>query len=114
MPSPTRAPPWRGTWCASPRRQRSPSRAFPARPTAFRSERAFCARRFGGVARASAMKIWIDLANSPHALLFAPVARSLEELGHEVVVTARDNAQTVELARSHFPSFEVVGHESPS
>ena len=59
------------------------------------------------------MKVWIDLANSPHALLFAPVARRLEELGHEVVVTARDNAQTVELAREHWPRVEVVGGESP-
>ncbi len=41
------------------------------------------------------MKIWIDLSNSPHPLLFAPVARRLEEEGHEVLVTARDNAQTL-------------------
>ena len=59
------------------------------------------------------MKVWIDLSNSPHALLFAPVARRLQELGHEVVVTARDNAQTVELAREHWPALEVVGGESP-
>ncbi len=60
------------------------------------------------------MKVWIDLSNSPHALLFAPVARRLEDLGHEVVVTARDNAQTVELAREHWPGVEVVGGESPA
>jgi predicted glycosyltransferase len=59
------------------------------------------------------MKIWIDLSNSPHALLFAPVATALSELGHEVAVTARDNAQTVELARATWPSVAVVGDESP-
>jgi predicted glycosyltransferase len=59
------------------------------------------------------VKVWIDLSNSPHALLFAPVARRLEGLGHTVFVTARDNAQTVELGRRYWPDLEVVGGESP-
>jgi uncharacterized protein len=60
------------------------------------------------------LRIWIDLANSPHPLLFAPVARRLEEEGHEVVVTVRDNAQTVELARAYWPSSTLIGSESPA
>jgi len=60
------------------------------------------------------MRIWIDLANSPHPLLFAPVGRRLRERGHELVLTARDNAQTVELAREHWPEVEVIGGESPA
>lgn len=60
------------------------------------------------------MKIWIDLSNSPHPLLFAPVARRLERDGHEVLITARDNAQTVELARERWSAVEVIGGESPS
>ena len=59
------------------------------------------------------MNIWLDLSNSPHPLLFAPVARSLREAGHEVLVTARDNAQTVELARERWPTVEVIGGPSP-
>ena len=59
------------------------------------------------------MKIWIDLANSPHPLLFSPVARELEQRGHEVLVTARDNAQTVELTRERWRDFVVIGGESP-
>jgi predicted glycosyltransferase len=59
------------------------------------------------------VKVWIDLSNSPHALLFAPIARRLEELDHTVFVTARDNAQTVELGRGYWPGLEVVGGESP-
>jgi len=59
------------------------------------------------------MKVWIDFSNSPHPLFFAPVARRLEELGHSLVVTARDNAQTVELASQHWPEVRVVGGESP-
>jgi uncharacterized protein len=59
------------------------------------------------------MKVWIDLSNSPHPLLFAPVARRLGELGHTVQVTARDNAQTVELARERWPDVDVIGGQSP-
>ncbi len=60
------------------------------------------------------LEVWIDLANSPHPLLFAPVARRLEELGHRVTVTARDHAQTVELARRTWPRLDVVGGSSPA
>jgi uncharacterized protein len=45
------------------------------------------------------MRVWIDLSNSPHPLLFAPIERRLTEHGHEVLLTARDHAQTVPLAR---------------
>jgi predicted glycosyltransferase len=59
------------------------------------------------------MKIWIDCSNSPHPLLFAPVARRLQTAGHEVLVTARDNAQTIALARERWPAVEVIGGASP-
>jgi hypothetical protein len=59
------------------------------------------------------MRIWIDLSNSPHPLLFAPVSRRLRELGHSVCLTARDNAQTVELARERWPDVVVIGGTSP-
>ncbi len=59
------------------------------------------------------LRVWIDLSNSPHPLLFAPVARALEARGHSVLITARDNAQTVELARSSGQDVEVIGGESP-
>jgi uncharacterized protein len=59
------------------------------------------------------VRVWIDLSNSPHPLLFAPVAERLEREGHEVVITARDNAQTVELARERWHQVEVIGGQSP-
>jgi predicted glycosyltransferase len=59
------------------------------------------------------MRIWIDHSNSPHPLLFDPVARRLQERGHTVLVTARDNAQTVELARERWDRVDVIGGESP-
>ena len=59
------------------------------------------------------MRIWIDLANSPHPLLFAPIARRLRERGDEVAITARDHAQTLQLAREYFGEVDVVGEASP-
>ncbi|PYS92698.1 MAG: hypothetical protein DMF64_08465 [Acidobacteria bacterium] len=45
-------------------------------------------------------RIWIDLANSPHVPLFRALVPELRAHGHEVVLTAREFAQTVELAES--------------
>lgn len=61
-----------------------------------------------GVAR-----IWVDLANSPHPILFEPVIDELERAGHEVVITARDHAQTVALARQRWPDVQIIGSKSP-
>ena len=59
------------------------------------------------------MRVWIDLSNSPHPLLFAPLARRLDDQGHEVLVTARDNAQTLELTRARWPHAVAIGGPSP-
>jgi predicted glycosyltransferase len=59
------------------------------------------------------MRVWIDLANSPHVPLMTPVVERLREDGHETLLTARDHAQTVELAREQWPDVVVVGGQSP-
>ena len=59
------------------------------------------------------MRVWIDLANSPHVPLLAPVVQALRERGDEVLLTARDHAQTAELARRHWPDVRVSGGGSP-
>src|SRR6476661_4793239 len=43
------------------------------------------------------MRIWIDMTASAHPLVFRPIISRLREQGHEVEVTARDYAQTLEL-----------------
>jgi uncharacterized protein len=43
------------------------------------------------------VRIWVDLTNSPHVLVMRPVIADLRRRGHEVEVTARDFAQTLEL-----------------
>jgi uncharacterized protein len=45
----------------------------------------------------STPRLWIDLDNSPHVPLFAPLIRHLESNGWELMVTARDFAQTLDL-----------------
>lgn len=60
------------------------------------------------------MKVWIDLANSPHVPLFEPVVEELRSRGHLVVLTARDHAQTLPLARAAWDEVEVVGGRSPA
>ncbi len=60
------------------------------------------------------MKVWIDLANSPHVPLFVPLVRAFEERGDEVLLTARDHAQTLSLAVDHWPEVVVIGGESPA
>jgi uncharacterized protein len=56
------------------------------------------------------MRIWVDLTNSPHVLVLAPVVERLRAAGHDVRVTARDFAQTVELAERHGLGAQVIGH----
>jgi uncharacterized protein len=43
------------------------------------------------------VRVWVDLTNSPHVLVMRPVIAHLREAGHEVEVTAREFAQTLEL-----------------
>jgi uncharacterized protein len=43
------------------------------------------------------VRIWIDLTNSPHVLVLHPLIEVMRADGHEVEVTARDFAQTLEL-----------------
>ena len=58
-------------------------------------------------------RIWIDLANTPHVLVFTPVVERLRRDGWEVVLTARDHAQTLELAREQWPDVIPIGGGSP-
>jgi predicted glycosyltransferase len=43
------------------------------------------------------VRIWVDLTNSPHVLVMRPLIEAMRADGHEVEVTARDFAQTLQL-----------------
>jgi hypothetical protein len=55
------------------------------------------------------MRIWFDLSNSPHINLFARMIRELESEGHDIVITCRPLANTIDLLDLHGFHYEVVG-----
>ena len=56
------------------------------------------------------MNVWVDLTNSPHVLVLAPVIRRLQAAGHHVEVTARDFAQTLALCERLGVDHVAIGH----
>jgi predicted glycosyltransferase len=55
------------------------------------------------------MRVWIDLTNSPHVLVMRPVFERLRAEGHDVRVTARDFAQTIELCERLGIPYAAIG-----
>lgn len=55
------------------------------------------------------MKIWIDLANTPQVVFFAPIIDKFKADGHEVVISLRDFAQTLSVAKKFNIQGEVIG-----
>jgi predicted glycosyltransferase len=55
------------------------------------------------------MRIWVDLTAPAHPVVFRPLLSRLRARGHEVLVTARDYAQTLELCRMHGIEAVAVG-----
>jgi predicted glycosyltransferase len=55
------------------------------------------------------VRVWIDLTNSPHVLVMRPIVEALRADGHEVSVTARDFAQTLELCDRFGIEHEAIG-----
>jgi len=56
------------------------------------------------------MRVWIDLTNSPHVLVMRPLIAALRGEGHDVAVTARDFAQTIELCERLGIAHTAIGH----
>ena len=44
------------------------------------------------------MRIWVDFENTPHVLILKPIIDELQQRNHDVIITARDCSQTIELA----------------
>ena len=56
------------------------------------------------------MRIWIDMTASAHPLVFRPLVERLRAGGHEIEITTRDYAQTVQLIEQHGMTATVIGH----
>jgi predicted glycosyltransferase len=55
------------------------------------------------------VRVWIDVTNSPHVPFFRPLISLLQGRDHEVLVTARSFAQTLELLDDGGIPHDVVG-----
>jgi predicted glycosyltransferase len=55
------------------------------------------------------LRVWIDISAPAHVLVFRPLVSILRELGHDVELTAREYAQTVELLNLHGLEAELIG-----
>jgi predicted glycosyltransferase len=55
------------------------------------------------------VRVWVDISNSPQVPFFRPLIALLRERGHDVEVTTREFAQTLELLTLHGIPYEVVG-----
>ena len=55
------------------------------------------------------MRVWIDLANSPHVPFLRALTDRFIAAGHEVEITARDFAETIPLARAAGFTPHVIG-----
>jgi predicted glycosyltransferase len=55
------------------------------------------------------VRVWVDLTNSPHVLVMRPLIAAMREDGHDVEVTARDFAQTLELCARFGISHTAIG-----
>ena len=55
------------------------------------------------------MRLWIDLANSPHVPFFKALANKFIARGHQIETTAREFAETVPLAQAAGFAAHVVG-----
>ncbi len=57
------------------------------------------------------MKIWLDLTNSPHINFFKPFIKKWDDEGYEVIITARNLANTLSLIEQNGWEYaEIGGH----
>jgi predicted glycosyltransferase len=55
------------------------------------------------------VRVWVDLTNSPHVLVMRPLIEAMREDGHEVEITARDFAQTIDLLERFGMEYTQIG-----
>jgi len=57
----------------------------------------------------NAMRIWFDISNSPHVILFHDLIKDLENNGHEIIITTRPLANTIDLLDQKNLFYHVIG-----
>ncbi len=55
------------------------------------------------------MRIWFDISNSPHVILFYNIIKELKQEGHEVIITTRPLANTIALLDQKCMTYKIIG-----
>ncbi|MFN5375562.1 MAG: DUF354 domain-containing protein [Chitinophagaceae bacterium] len=55
------------------------------------------------------MRIWFDISNSPHVLMFKDLINDLKLKGHDIVITSRPLANTIELLNQNNINHTPIG-----
>jgi len=55
------------------------------------------------------VRVWVDLTNSPHVLVMRPIVELLRRDGHDVEITAREFAQTLQLLDRFDLEYTAIG-----
>ncbi len=55
------------------------------------------------------MKIWFDITNSPHINFFKEIITDLLDRGHDVIITCRPLANTIDLLELYKIPYQIVG-----
>jgi predicted glycosyltransferase len=55
------------------------------------------------------VNVWLDIDNEPQARYLLPLARAFQRRGHHVLLTARDQGETLRILREEEATFHVVG-----
>ncbi len=56
------------------------------------------------------MKVWFDISNSPHVLMWFPMITELKSKGYDILITARPLANTISLLNQYQLNYTVIGH----
>lgn len=55
------------------------------------------------------MRIWFDISNSPHVILFYDLINDLSSDGHEIIITSRPLANTIDLLNQYNLNHNIIG-----
>lgn len=55
------------------------------------------------------MKVWFDISNSPHVNMFLPFIEDLKKMGHDIIITSRPLANTIQLLEQAGLKHTIIG-----
>lgn len=59
-----------------------------------------------------ALKIWIDIINTPQVSFWVPFIRNFKNEAHSIIVTCRDSGNTIDLLKQQGIDYHVVGNSA--